>query len=195
MNNCQLDCAKHCYLLQLSQKVISTIYSYYHQSTVSEGNRACHQVYKRGRQSSRGKGRTGSVRKRNKGEIKHAGFHPRLSSSAAEWGFACRKFPETFPPESYEGINQGFTQPGPDTLTTSQTSTRQKTKSTAGVTRSGKRQFELPSKTVQTRHEYKHYIWLQMNPQMLVSECTEKQREHSLHLIWWKTSPNCLSKV
>lgn len=42
------------------------------------------------------------------------------------------RVPASFGPD--KGINQGFTLSSPDTLTTSQTSTRQKTENKAGVT-------------------------------------------------------------
>lgn len=113
-------------------KVISTIYCYYHQSTVSGGSRACHWVYRRGRQSvSRGKRK----RRKQKGlcevGIKLVGFHPpRLSSSAAEGGFLLAgDLPKASLAAShgpYERINQGFTQPGTATLTSSQTKGRKK---------------------------------------------------------------------
>lgn len=55
MTNRQFDCAQLCYLLWQSQKVISTIYSYYHLSIVTGGNQVCHQGNKRDSQSERKK--------------------------------------------------------------------------------------------------------------------------------------------
>lgn len=83
----------------------------------------------------------------SKGVIKQVGFHLRTLQLCPRMrllltgGFLKPSLSGSFGP--YEGINQGFTWPSSDTLTTSQTSSRQKTKCTAGITSSGQRLFYL----------------------------------------------------
>lgn len=85
----------------------------------------------------------------SKGVIKQVGFPLRLCPRMRlllTGDFLKPPLSGSFGP--YAGINQGFTRPSSDTLTTSQTSSRQKTKCTAGITSSGHRLFPFLRKSL-----------------------------------------------
>lgn len=174
-------------------KVISTIYSYYHQSTVSGGNRACHRVYKGGRRSMSGRKKERRGKWRGVCEVERKSRWlsppptPTLQLNCRMRLFACMRFPFQPAIGPDRELNPGFTQPGPENLN-SQPYQRQ-TKDKAGVTRSGLSLFELLqgrdfSKQQLSKDTDKHLDEVSFGLQLL----KQGNRGNTRHTDWWKTN-------
>lgn len=143
MNNCRLDCAENCYLSWQSQKSSPPSTAITTSSLSLGATRHITGVTKEIVRVKIGEEKEGVCE--GKGGIKQLGFQLLTLQFCSKMNLLPvgdllkPSLPASF--GLYKGINQGFTRTSPDTLTTSHTSTRQKTKSTAGVKCSGQQHF------------------------------------------------------